>query len=85
MKSTGIVRKIDSMGRVVLPMETRKLLNLISDDSAVEIYTDNDSIILKKYVPACIFCNSADDIIEFNGEKICKNCVERLKALADAN
>lgn len=83
MKSTGIVRKIDSMGRVVLPMETRKILNLVSDDSSVEIYTDNDSIILKKYVPACIFCNSADDIIEYNGEKICKKCVERLNKLTE--
>lgn len=83
MKSTGIVRKIDSMGRVVLPMETRKVLNLIADDSAVEIYTDSDSIILKKYVPACIFCNSADDMIEYNGEKICKKCIERLKDLSE--
>lgn len=84
MKSTGIVRKIDSMGRVVLPMETRKILNLIADDSSVEIYTDNDSIILKKYVPACIFCNSADDIIEYNGEKVCKNCVNKLKTLSES-
>lgn len=83
MKSTGIVRKIDAMGRVVLPMETRKILNLVADDSAVEIYTDNDSIILKKYVPACIFCNSADDIVEYNGEKICKSCINKLKGLAD--
>lgn len=64
MKSTGMVRGIDKMGRVVLPTETRKLLNLVAGKSAVEIYTDDDSIVLKKYVPACIFCDSVDDIVE---------------------
>ena len=63
MKSTGMVRGIDKMGRVVLPTETRKLLNLVAGKSAVEIYTDDDSIVLKKYVPACIFCDSVDDIV----------------------
>lgn len=83
VKSTGIVRKIDLMGRVVLPMETRKLLNLVNEDCAVEIYTDNESIILKKYVPACIFCNSADNVVEFHGDKICKDCIEKLNALVE--
>ena len=59
-----MVRGIDKMGRVVLPTETRKLLNLVAGKSAVEIYTDDDSIVLKKYVPACIFCDSVDDIVE---------------------
>ena len=54
MKSTGIVRSIDKMGRIVLPMETRKLLSLTEEGSAVEIYTDNDMVILKKYTPACL-------------------------------
>ena len=80
MKSTGMVRGIDKMGRVVLPTETRKLLNLVAGKSAVEIYTDDDSIVLKKYVPACIFCDSVDDIV---GNKICKQCIEKLNALAE--
>ena len=54
MKSTGIVRGLDKMGRIVLPMEIRKLLHLIDDKSYVEFYTEADSVILKKYVPACI-------------------------------
>ncbi len=83
MKSTGMVRGIDKMGRVVLPTETRKLLNLIAGKSAVEIYTDDDSIVLKKYVPACIFCDSVDDIVEYKGNKICKKCIEKLNALAE--
>ena len=80
MKSTGMVRGIDKMGRVVLPTETRKLLNLVAGKSAVEIYTDDDSIVLKKYVPACI---SVDDIVEYKGNKICKQCIEKLNALAE--
>ena len=82
MKSTGMVRGIDKMGRVVLPTETRKLLNLVAGKSAVEIYTD-DSIVLKKYVPACIFFDSVDDIVEYKGNKICKQCIEKLNALAE--
>ena len=81
MKSTGMVRGIDKMGRVVLPTETRKLLNLVAGKSAVEIYTDDDSIVLKKYVPACIFCDSVDDIVEYKGNKILvEDSMPRVKA-----
>ncbi len=82
MKSTGIVRGLDKMGRIVLPMEIRKMLHLIDDKSSVEFYTDADAVILKKYVPACIFCDSADDMIEYNGMKICRNCLEKMNRLA---
>ena len=78
MKSTGIVRSIDKMGRIVLPMETRKLLSLTQEGAAVEIYTEDDMVVLKKYTPACIFCNSADDLIEFHGAKICRNCINEM-------
>ena len=81
MKSTGIVRSIYKMGRIVLPMETRKLLSLTEEGSAVEIYTDNDMVILKKYTPACLFCNSADDLIEYHGVRICQNCVKVMENL----
>ncbi len=81
MKSTGIVRSIDKMGRIVLPMETRKLLSLTEEGSSVEIYTDNDTVILKKYAPACFFCNCADNLIEYHGIKVCENCINDMKGL----
>ena len=78
MKSTGIVRKIDSVGRFVVPVELRSTLNLSNNDS-IEIFTDDDKVILKKYQPSCIFCNNADDVIYFKGKLICKDCLEELK------
>lgn len=82
MKSTGIVRGLDKMGRIVLPIEIRKMLHLIDDKSSVEFYTDADMVILKKYVPACIFCDEANDLIEFRGIKICKSCLKKMNQLA---
>lgn len=78
MKSTGVVRKIDELGRIVLPIEIRKILDIKQKD-AVEIFTDEGKIILQKYQPACIFCNNADDILYFNGKRICRPCLEKLK------
>lgn len=74
MKSTGIVRKVDELGRIVLPIELRRTLNIAEKDS-LEIYVDGTSIILKKYQPACIFCNDAKDIINFKGKNICSSCM----------
>ena len=67
MKSTGIVRKVDELGRIVLPIELRRTLNIEVKD-ALEIYVDDDSIMLKQYEPACIFCGSADGVSEFKGK-----------------
>ena len=78
MKSTGIVRRIDELGRIVLPIEIRKNLSLASRD-AVEIFVNEDTIVLKKYEPACIFCGDADNIVFFNGKRICQNCLEEIK------
>ncbi len=78
MKSTGIVRKIDSLGRFVIPIELRNVLEISTSDS-IEIFTDEDKIILKKYQPACLFCGNADDITYYKGKLICKNCLEELK------
>ncbi|WP_026477258.1 AbrB/MazE/SpoVT family DNA-binding domain-containing protein [Alkaliphilus transvaalensis] len=78
MKSTGIVRKVDELGRVVLPIELRRTLN-IGEKDALEIYVDGESIILKKYEPACIFCSNAKDIITYKGKNICSACKEELK------
>lgn len=77
MKSTGIVRKIDELGRVVLPIELRRTLDIDIKDP-LEIYVDNSSIILKKYAPACVFCGDADDIINFKGKNVCKKCIKEL-------
>ena len=74
MKSLGIVRKVDELGRIVLPIETRKRLGLGSKDP-VEIFVEKDRVILKKYEPCCIFCGDASDV----EKKICKSCLEELK------
>lgn len=78
MKSTGIVRKVDELGRVVLPIELRRTLNIDIKDS-LEIYVENDSIILRKYEPSCIFCGSSDAVKEFKGKNICGTCYEEMK------
>lgn len=80
MKSTGIVRPVDNLGRVVLPIELRRVLD-IDKDSALEVYVDDDSIILKKYQPACIFCSSAVDVQTYQGRNICKECREAIAAM----
>ena len=78
MKSTGIVRKVDELGRVVIPIELRRTLDINIKD-ALEIYVDGEQIILKKYAPACIFCSNAKDIEVFKGKNICPQCLEELK------
>ncbi|MBR2591279.1 MAG: AbrB/MazE/SpoVT family DNA-binding domain-containing protein [Clostridia bacterium] len=74
MKSTGIVRPLDAVGRIVLPMEIRKKLGITERNDALEIYTEGDKIILKKYAPNCVFCGSEKDVISFKGKNICKKC-----------
>ncbi|WP_425446826.1 AbrB/MazE/SpoVT family DNA-binding domain-containing protein [Dethiothermospora halolimnae] len=78
MKSTGIVRKVDELGRIVIPKELRKTFDIAEKDS-LEIYVDGEQIILKKYSPACIFCGQAKDVEEYKGKKICPECREDLK------
>ncbi|MDF2530496.1 MAG: transcriptional regulator, AbrB family [Clostridia bacterium] len=78
MKSTGIVRKVDELGRVVIPIELRRTLNIEEKDS-LEIYVDGEHIILKKYEPACIFCSNAKDIVVYKGKNICPACMSELK------
>lgn len=78
MKSTGIVRKVDDLGRVVIPIELRRTLG-ISEKDPLEIYVDTDKIILKKYLPACLFCGNAEDLVDFRGKSICKNCATAIK------
>ena len=80
MKSTGIVRKVDELGRIVLPAELRKQFDIAIKDP-LEIFTDGDRIIFQKYQPSCIFCNSAEDIHYFADKRVCKECLEKLKTL----
>ena len=80
MKSTGMVRPVDELGRVVLPKELRTAFDIDTKNS-VEIFTDGERIILQKYQPACVFCGNADHIVYFNGKRICAECLEKLKTM----
>ena len=77
MKSTGIVRKVDELGRIVLPFELRRTLG-IEEKDRIEIFVDGESIILRKYQPACIFCDNAKDIINYKGKNICPDCIRAM-------
>lgn len=77
MKSTGIVRKIDELGRIVLPMELRRVLNIDIKDP-IEIYVEGECVVLKKYVPTCIFCGEASNVTDFKGKNVCENCKKEL-------
>ena len=81
MKAEGIVRGIDSAGRIVLPRDVRERMGLNQSTAAVEIFTEGDKIILKKYAPCCRFCSNADDLVEFHGEKICRECLKEISEL----
>ncbi|NLY92273.1 MAG: AbrB/MazE/SpoVT family DNA-binding domain-containing protein [Firmicutes bacterium] len=78
MKSTGIVRKVDELGRVVIPIELRRTLR-IEEKDALEIYVDGEKIILKKYEPACIFCGNAENVRNFKDKNICRDCLDAMK------
>ena len=77
MKSTGIVRKVDELGRIVLPIELRRMLNIELKDP-VEIYVDGQSIVLRKHEPTCVFCGGTKKVIAFKGKNICANCRKEL-------
>jgi len=78
MKSTGIVRKVDDLGRIVLPKELRKILD-IDERDPLEIFTEENRIVLQKYEPCCVFCRSADKITIYKGKNICDSCMAELK------
>lgn len=80
MKSTGMVRPVDELGRIVLPKELRKSLGINPRDS-VEIFTDGDRIVLQKYEPACIFCGNADHVVYYEGKRICSDCLAKIKSI----
>ncbi len=77
MKSTGIVRKVDELGRVVIPIELRRTLGIDIKDS-LEIYVEGEYIIFKKYQPACMFCDNARDVVQYKGKNICRTCLKEM-------
>lgn len=79
MKSTGIVRKVDPLGRVVIPKELRKVLNIKENETSLEIYTEGDEVILRKYEPSCIFCGESKGVITYKGKNICKSCISEIR------
>ena len=82
MKSTGVIRRIDELGRVVIPIEIRTQFG-ISEKDSMEIYVDGSSIILKKYEPNCIFCGNSRKLIEFEGKPICKKCANNILKICE--
>ena len=77
MKSTGIVRKVDELGRIVLPIEMRRTLDIAEKDT-LEVYVEGDSIILRKYQDACDFCDSVRDLVSYKGRCVCQDCIAML-------
>ena len=78
MKSTGVVRKVDELGRIELPISIRQTMD-INEKDPLEIFIDENRIILQKYQPACVFCNNADRVVYFNNKRICQDCLEKIK------
>ncbi len=79
MKSTGIVRKVDELGRIVLPIELRRTLDISLRDP-LEIYVEGESIVLKKYNPSCVFCGSKENIFVYHEKNVCSGCIDELKS-----
>ena len=82
MKSTGIIRRVDELGRVVIPIEIRNQFNIAEKDP-IEIYVEGSSIILKKFEPNCIFCGSTKNLLNYNDKLVCKNCSKKIGQLEE--
>ncbi|MBQ3005613.1 MAG: AbrB/MazE/SpoVT family DNA-binding domain-containing protein [Clostridia bacterium] len=83
MKSLGIVRPIDNVGRIVLPKELRRLFDLVDDKDSVEIFVEGDQIILRKYTPACSICGSAEKVVDYKNHKLCSDCIDKITKMRD--
>ena len=79
MKATGMVRRVDELGRIVLPAEIRQAMDINVKDS-LEIYTNGDTIVLQKYQQSCVFCTADEDLVYFSEKRICPACLEKIKA-----
>lgn len=78
MKATGIVRAVDDLGRIVIPKELRRTLDIAERD-CLEIFVEGEQIILKKYEPSCVFCGQARDVFNYKGKNICHSCIKELR------
>lgn len=81
IKSTGIVRRMDELGRVVIPMELRNQFKIVEKDP-IEIFVDGSSIVLKKYEPNCIFCGNSKDLTSYKDKLVCSKCLTKLSDLS---
>lgn len=82
MKSTGIIRKVDELGRVVIPIELRNTLK-IEEKDPIEIFVDGSSIVLKKHEANCVFCGGTKKLVSFKDKLICEKCAKRISTLAE--
>ncbi len=80
MKSTGIVRKVDELGRVVLPIEIRRTLDIVERDE-LEIYLEDDKVIMKRHEPSCIFCSATRKLVSYQNKSICSDCVRKINEI----
>jgi len=78
MKSTGIIRKVDELGRIVLPIELRRTLDIAERDE-LEIFMESDRIILQKFEPSCIFCASSRGLASYRGKNVCQECIQNMR------
>ena len=83
MKSTGIVRRVDELGRIVIPIELRHKLKIAEKDP-IEIYVDGSSIVLKKYEETCVFCGSNKNVVEYKEKLICTRCAQKISTMSDS-
>lgn len=80
MKATGIIRRVDELGRVVIPIEIRNKLEIAEKDP-IEIYVDGSSIVLKKYEPNCVFCGNSKNLTTYKDKLICSKCAQKIADL----
>lgn len=83
MKSTGVVRKVDELGRIVIPIELRNKLGIVEKDP-LEIYVDGSNIVLKKFETNCVFCGSSKKLVEYQDKLVCSKCIKKLTSLSSS-
>lgn len=84
MKSTGMIRTVDKMGRVVIPKEIRAQLNVENEVDSFEIYMDGNKVVLKKYEPTCVFCGAFSKSVFYEGYTVCEECIEKLSNMKES-
>jgi transcriptional pleiotropic regulator of transition state genes len=77
MRALGITRNVDALGRIVIPKEVRKALN-IAEGTAMEMLSDDNGVYMRRYVAGCTFCNGMDNLVEFGGTRVCKVCASMI-------